>query len=75
MTAAEAARPVSLLWIDPVTGETQKVALDHALRLGANRQQNDIVLPFAGVESLHAEIMSRSGGGWRSRRSGSPASR
>ena len=61
---AEAARIVSLLWIDPVTGETQKVALDHALRLGANRQQNDIVLPFAGVESLHAEIMSRSGGGW-----------
>jgi hypothetical protein len=50
--------------MDPATGETRKVPLDHALRLGSNRQQNDVALPFAGVEALHAEIVSRPGGGW-----------
>jgi S1-C subfamily serine protease len=53
-----------LMWLDPATGETRKVPLDHALRLGSNRQQNDVTLPFAGVEALHAEIISRPGGGW-----------
>ena len=55
---------LALMWLDPATGETQKVPLDHALRLGSNRQQNDVALPFAGVEALHAEIVSRPGGGW-----------
>jgi hypothetical protein len=52
------------MWMDPATGETRKVPLDHALRLGSNRQQNDVALPFAGIEALHAEIVSRPGGGW-----------
>ncbi|MEO8054554.1 MAG: trypsin-like peptidase domain-containing protein [Acidobacteriota bacterium] len=55
---------LALMWMDPATGETRKVPLDHALRLGSNRQQNDVALPFAGVEALHAEIVSRPGGGW-----------
>ncbi len=59
-----AAASLALMWLDPVTGETKKVPLDHALRLGSNRQQNDIALPFAGVEALHAEVVSRPGGGW-----------
>jgi hypothetical protein len=58
------AASLALMWLDPVTGETRKVPLDHALRLGSNRQQSDIALPFAGVEALHAEIVSRPGGGW-----------
>lgn len=55
---------LALMWLDPATGETRKLPLDHALRLGSNRQQNDVILPFAGVEALHAEIVSRPGGGW-----------
>ena len=60
----DAAASLALMWVDPATGETMKVPLDHALRLGSNRQQNDVALPFAGVEPLHAEIVSRAGGGW-----------
>ncbi len=55
---------LGLMWLDPATGETRRVPLDHALRFGSNRQQNDVTLPFAGVEPLHAEIVSRPGGGW-----------
>jgi hypothetical protein len=58
------AAPLTLIWLDPATGETNKTPLDHALRLGANRLQNDLALPYAGVEALHAEIVSRAGGGW-----------
>ena len=58
----DAAVSLALMWVDPATGETMKVPLDHALRLGSNRQQNDVALPFAGVEALHAEIVSRPGG-------------
>ena len=60
----DAGASLALMWMDPATGETRKVPLDHALRLGSNRQQNDVALPFAGVEALHAEIVSRPGGGW-----------
>ena len=63
MTAEESAE-VTLMWIDPATGETRKVPLDHAVRLGSNRKQNEIVLPFAGVAPLHAEIVSKPGGAW-----------
>ena len=60
----DAGASLALMWMDPATGETRRVPLDHALRLGSNRQQNDVALPFAGVEALHAEIVSRPGGGW-----------
>jgi hypothetical protein len=60
----EATASLALMWLDPATGQTRKVLLDHALRLGSNRQKNDLILPFLGVEAFHAEIVSRSGGGW-----------
>ena len=60
----ESGSSIALMWLDPVTGETRRLPLGHALRLGANRQQNDVILPFAGVEALHAEIVARTGGGW-----------
>lgn len=58
------ATSLALMWLDPTTGETRTLPLDHALRIGSNRQQTDVTLPFAGVELIHAEINSRVGGGW-----------
>ncbi|MFI5119824.1 MAG: FHA domain-containing protein, partial [Thermoanaerobaculia bacterium] len=55
---------LALMWLDPATGETRRVPLAHALRIGSDRLQNDVALPFAGIGALHAEILARPGGGW-----------
>jgi S1-C subfamily serine protease len=40
------------------------VPLDGALRLGSNRQQNDVWLPLRSVEPFHAEILGSPDGSW-----------
>ncbi|HTS01539.1 MAG TPA: hypothetical protein VMN04_03385 [Thermoanaerobaculia bacterium] len=52
-----------LCWTDPVTGEARSIALEGALRIGSNRQ-NDVVLPIRSVEPFHAEILGNREGGW-----------
>ena len=54
---------LTISWSDPVTGETRSRRLDGAVRIGSNRQENDVVLGTPGVEPLHAEILA-DGGGW-----------
>lgn len=53
-----------LCWTDPVTGVARSVPLAGALRLGSNRQNNDVVLPLRSVEAFHAEILGDRDGGW-----------
>jgi putative serine protease PepD len=53
-----------ILWVDPASGEPREHPLRHATRIGSNRTMNDIVLPFAGVARVHAELTPLPGAGW-----------
>jgi putative serine protease PepD len=56
---------ILITWVDPTTGAPCKHVLSHAIRIGSNPKVNDIVLPFAGVAPLHAEIVASADGGWQ----------
>jgi S1-C subfamily serine protease len=55
---------ILITWVDPTTGAPCKHVLSRAVRIGSNPKVNDIVLPFAGVAPLHAEIVASTDGGW-----------
>lgn len=61
MTAPSA---LYLTWTDPVTGKSLRVLLEEVVRIGANRERNDIVLALPGVEPYHAEVAVIPGGGY-----------
>ena len=63
---------LQLLWVDPASGEPRSHPLASAVRIGAHPLQNDLVLPFAGVAPLHAEIVAAPDGGWELVRLGAP---
>lgn len=48
--------PLSLIWKDPDTQETQSFPLAPALRIGSHPDLNDVVLTFPGINPLHGEI-------------------
>ncbi|MEO8585742.1 MAG: FHA domain-containing protein, partial [Acidobacteriota bacterium] len=56
--------PLTLTWTEPTSGTARRVLVDHAIRFGADSRQNDVCLPFEGVQTLHAEIVSDVSGRW-----------
>jgi S1-C subfamily serine protease len=53
-----------LTWTEPNGGAPRRVLVDHAIRLGADARQNDVHLPYEGIQPLHAEILSDAQGRW-----------
>lgn len=56
--------PLMLTWTEPKGGAPRRVLVDHAIRLGADARQNDVHLPYEGIQPLHAEIASDAQGRW-----------
>lgn len=56
--------PLALTWTEPKSGSLCRVLVDRAIRLGADPRQNDVHLPYEGVQPLHAEILSDAEGRW-----------
>lgn len=48
--------PLSLVYFTSKSGSPRSEPLRHGLRIGSSAEWNDLVLPFSGVNPVHAEI-------------------